>query len=78
MPEDAYHGEDIIEHAKAFADINGDSYVNATAQERRNALVEFALPKNIKKLEDDLLKYRIKYDVWFLESELHKADKVIV
>ena len=46
-------------------------------KERRDALVDFALPKNIKKLEEDLLKYRIKYDVWFMESELHKENKVL-
>lgn len=77
MPEDSYHGEDIIEHAKAFAEIHGDKYVNAPDKERRDALVNFALPKNIKKLEEDLLKYRIKYDVWFLESQLHKDNKVM-
>lgn len=77
MPEDSYHGEDIIEHAKAFAEIHGDKYVNSPDKERRDALVDFALPKNIKKLEEDLLKYRIKYDVWFLESQLHKENKVM-
>ena len=72
MPEDSYHGNDIIEHAKAFAKINGDKYINCDEATRRNALVEFALPKNIQGLKDDLLKYRIKYDTWFCESTLHK------
>ena len=71
MPEDSYHGEDIINHAKAFAEVNGDKYMDATESERRAALVEFALPKNIAGLESDLLKYRIKYDTWFRESTLH-------
>ena len=77
MPEDSYHGEDIITHAKAFAEIYGDKFVEVSDKERRDALVDFALPKNIKKLEEDLLKYRIKYDVWFMESELHKENKVL-
>lgn len=80
MPEDSYHGEDIIDHAKAFAEIHGDSYVNATEEERRKALVEFALPKNIQGLEQDLAKYRIKYDTWFKESTLHnngEATRII-
>lgn len=72
MPEDSYHGEDIINHAKAFAEINGDSFVGKSEEERRAALVEFALPKNIKGLEEDLGKYRITYDTWFKESSLHK------
>lgn len=77
MPEDSYHGEDIIEHVKAFAKVYGNKYVNTTDKERRDALVEYALPKNIQKLNDDLLKYRIQYDVWFLESQLHNENKVM-
>lgn len=71
MPEDSYHGEDIIAHAKAFAEIHGDSFVEQDEADRRKALVEFALPKNIEGLERDLAKYRIKYDTWFKESTLH-------
>ena len=71
MPEDSYHGEDIIVHAKAFAEINGDKYMTADEATRRKALVEFALPKNIQGLKDDLLKYRIEYNTWFKESTLH-------
>ena len=71
MPEDSYHGEDIINHAKAFSEIYGDSFVEKSEEERRKALVEFALPKNIEGLEKDLGKYRITYDTWFKESTLH-------
>lgn len=76
MPEDAYHGADITEHAKAFAEEFNDKYVDAPQEERRKALVDFALPKNIEGLERDLGKYRIKYDKWFRESELHKSGAV--
>ncbi len=76
MPEDSYHGQDIIDHAKAFADKYGDKYMSSSEEERRAALVEYALPINIKGLEDDLLKYRIKYDTWFRESSLHESGKV--
>lgn len=75
MPEDSYHGEDIVNHAKAFAEINGNKYLEKSEEERRKALVEFALPKNIQGLHDDLLKYRIKYDTWFKESSLHKSGE---
>lgn len=76
LPEDSYHGQDIIDHAKNFAEIYGDKYVSATSEERRKALVDYALPKNIEGLERDLLKYRIKYDRWFRESSLHKSGAV--
>lgn len=76
LPEDAYKGQDIIEHANAFNEIYGDKYVNADSEERRQALCDFALPKNIQKLHDDLGKYRIQYDKWFNESTLHKDGSV--
>lgn len=75
MPEDSYHGEDIIQHAKDFAEIYGDSFVEKSEVERRKALVDFALPKNIKGLETDLAKYRIHYDTWFRESSLHQSGE---
>ena len=76
LPEDAYHGQDIIDHAKAFAELNGDKYVESDSADRRKALVDFALPKNIEGLERDLLKYRIQYDRWFRESTLHNNGAV--
>ena len=76
MPEDSYHGDDIVEHAKKFADVHGDKYMEASEEERRKALVEFALPVNIANLETDLAKYRIHYDRWFKESSLHADGSV--
>lgn len=76
MPEDAYHGADITNHAKNFAEEYGDKFVESTSEERRKALVDFALPKNIAGLEHDLLEYRIKYDRWFKESTLHNDGSV--
>lgn len=76
MPEDAYHGADITEHAKAFYKINGDKYADTESKERRDALVGYALPKNIDGLERDLKKYRIVYDKWFRESSLHNDGSV--
>ena len=76
MPEDAYHGEDITVHAKNFYDIHGDKFANTSSEERRKALVDYALPLNIQGLEDDLKKYRIVYDKWFKESALHNDGSV--
>lgn len=76
LPEDSYHGEDIRERAEEFAAIHGDSYVNADESERRKALVDFALPRNIEKMQKDLEKYRIHYDRWFHESLLHQNGEL--
>ena len=74
LPEDSYHGQDILERAKEFASVYGDSFVNCSEEERQKALVEFALPKNIEAMKELMKKYRIEYDTWFLESELHKKE----
>ena len=76
FPEDGYHGDDIKEHAQNFIDINGDKYLDATEEDRRNALVEYALAINIDNLKRDLGKYRIDYDVWFKESSIHANGEV--
>ncbi len=76
LPEDSYHGEDIKVRAQEFADVNGDKYINADETERRKALVDFALPKNIQAMKDNLTKYRIEYDTWFHESVLHNDGEL--
>ncbi len=76
MPEDAYHGDDIREHARHYADEHGDTLVALPSDQRRKALVAYALPLNIEKMKADLLKYRIEYDQWFRESSLHDAGEV--
>ena len=77
LPEDSYHGEDIKIRAQEFADAYGDKYIDATQEERRAALSEFALPKNIQAMKDNLTKYRIEYDTWFKESVLHNGGEVM-
>ena len=76
LPEDAYQGEDIKDRAAEFAQIHGDSFVDASAEERKKALVDYALPRNIEKMKADLQKYRITYDQWFLESTLHNDGEL--
>lgn len=76
FPEDGYQGGDITELAQEYADINGDKLLNVSSQERKQSLVDFALPKNIAKMQSDMAKYRINYDKWFFESQLHKNGDV--
>lgn len=76
LPEDSYHGDDIKERAAQFAEIHGDSYLEKSEEERRKALVDFALPKNIANMKAAMDKYRIDYDLWFLESTLHNGTEL--
>lgn len=74
--ESYYQGADIIERAKEFSEIYKDSYVNKSVEERKQALIDYALPKNIKNMKEHLAKYRIDYDVWFSEQKMKDEGKV--
>lgn len=76
LPEDSYHGEDIKVLAKEFLDEYGSGYIEKNEEERREALVEFALPKNIATMKAAMNKYRINYDLWFNESILHNGGEL--
>ncbi|HIW14842.1 MAG TPA: arginine--tRNA ligase [Firmicutes bacterium] len=76
LPEDSYHGEDILDLAKAYADEHGDALMNVSEEERRSALVAFGLPRNIAKMKRDMAKYRVEYDEWFSETTLHESGAV--
>lgn len=76
LPEDSYHGEDILQRAREFAEIHGDRFLNADEAERRKALVAYALPKNLEAMRTNLEKYRIEYDTWFHESTLYNNGEL--
>ncbi|MBO5007499.1 MAG: arginine--tRNA ligase [Clostridia bacterium] len=76
FPEDGYQGNDIRVHAKNYSDANGDCLVDLSSEERKQKLVDYALPINIANLKRDLEKYRINYDVWFKESTIHANGEV--
>lgn len=76
FPEDGYQGGDITDLAQEYADENGDVLVDADSNSRKKALVDYALPKNISKMQSDMAKYKINYDKWFFESELHNSGQV--
>ncbi len=76
LPEDSYHGADIKQRAEEFAAVYGDSYLQKSEKERRKALVDFALPKNIENMKKAMEKYRINYDTWFSELTLHNGGEL--
>ena len=76
FPEDGYQGSDIIERAEQFKEKFGGSLTAVSSEERRRALVDFALPLNIKRMQDDMAKYKIDFDNWFMESTLHESGSV--
>lgn len=76
FPEDGYQGEDIIDHMKNYIAEYGDRLLEASPEERRSALVNYALPKNIERIRKGLEAYGIHYDVWFSEKSLYESGEL--
>ena len=76
LPEDSYHGDDIRVLAQSYIDENGDGLLTVSEEERRKALVEFGLPRNIGKMKAAMEKYRIDYNTWFSELSLHNGGEL--
>ena len=76
MPEDGYHGEDIIGFGKELAAEFGDRFVNDAEKERLEFFREYGLKKELEKLRNDLSEFRVEFDHWFSETSLYTNGKV--
>jgi arginyl-tRNA synthetase len=76
MPQDGYHGEDIIGIGKKLAEEYGDKYVHVSEQERFDFFREYGLKYEMAKLKQDLEDFRVKFDVWFSETSLYQNGKI--
>ncbi|WP_410992913.1 arginine--tRNA ligase [Bacillus cereus] len=76
MPEDGYHGADIIGIGKRLAEELGDRYAKADEKESYEFYREYGLKYELAKLQKDLESFRVKFDVWFSETSLYKNGKI--
>lgn len=77
FPQDGYQGEDIIDHMKDYIVQYGDNLLETDPEQRRKALVAYALPKNLERIRKGLEAYGIKYDVWFSEQSLYDSGELM-
>lgn len=70
VPEDGYHGEDLIATCISFREKYGDSYTEVDEGVRRSALASFALEEKLKAIKSVLSDFGVNYDVWFSEQSL--------
>lgn len=76
MPEDGYHGQDIIGIGKRLAEEFGDKYVDMDEKERFDFFREYGLKYEMEKLQKDLEEYRVRFDVWYSETSLYHNGKI--
>lgn len=76
FPENGYHGDDIRALAQELYDADGEKYLSMTSGERQKAFIQYGIPHNIQRMQEDLARYRIHFDRWFLETDLHESGYV--
>ena len=68
IPENGYHGHDIIETAQAIIDQDGDKYLDMPEEERLELFKDRAYAEKLKALKRDLAHFNVHYDNWFSEG----------
>lgn len=76
MPEDGYHGQDVIEIGKELAERYGDEFVHKNEEERIGFFRKYGLDFELKKLKDVLEQFRVTFDVWYSETSLYESGKI--
>lgn len=76
MPEDGYHGQDIIDMANTLAAEYGNSMLEKTEQERFTFFRQHGLQLELDKLKNDLANFRVNFDVWYSETSLYDNGKI--
>lgn len=72
MPEDGYHGEEIIEIAQGIYDKFGDSKLDAEISYFTN----LGVSKLLQRIKDDLKNFRVEFDVWSSEMAIRNSGKI--
>ncbi|KYC92928.1 arginine--tRNA ligase [Heyndrickxia sporothermodurans] len=76
MPEDGYHGQDIVGIGKKIAEQFGDEYTKKSEEERFEFFRQYGLDYEMEKLKTDLENFRVPFDVWYSETSLYKNGKI--
>ena len=78
MPEDGYHGPDIIEIAGKLVEQFDASILEKSDEERFKFFREHGLKLELEKLQNDLKNFRVEFDVWYSETSLYNNGKIEV
>ncbi len=76
IPEGGYRGEYVREIAQAFAERDGDRWLDDDSTEALDAMRHYAVDVLRAEQDRDLGEFRVHFDHYFLESSLYDAGKV--
>ena len=76
LPEDGYRGEYMIELARDLRREEGDRYADSPEEEVLPLFRKEAGDRILRGIREDLASFRVTYDRWFAERELHNLGLV--
>jgi arginyl-tRNA synthetase len=76
MPEDGYHGKDIVKIGQALAAEYGETWKEKDRNERVAFFREYGLKYELDKIRNDLAAFRVKFDHWFSEQSLYEGNQI--
>ncbi|PWW05284.1 arginyl-tRNA synthetase [Paenibacillus cellulosilyticus] len=76
MPEDGYHGADIVGFAEALAKQEGDRLLSLPDDERFAFFRQYGLERELDKIKRDLGRFRVSFDLWYSETSLYEQGLV--
>ncbi|MBR4470251.1 MAG: arginine--tRNA ligase [Erysipelotrichaceae bacterium] len=80
LPEDGYHGPDVIEIAKEVKETYGDKYLKMSEEEAVHELKELGKKLELDRIKKDLKYYGCEFDSWISEQwivEQGLVDKAV-
>ncbi|GMK42434.1 arginine--tRNA ligase [Paenibacillus sp. CCS19] len=76
MPEDGYHGADIVGFAEELAKQEGDRLLSLPDDERFAFFRQYGLERELDKIKRDLGRFRVNFDLWYSETSLYEQGLV--
>lgn len=76
LPEDGYHGPDVVEITEEIKKDVGDKYLNCSREEAIKFFKEEGKRRELKRIEEDLKYYRCEFDSWVSEQKIVDENRV--
>lgn len=76
LPEDGYHGKDIIDIANLVVEEYGDRFIDANYEDVRQTFRDIGVKHELQKIKDILEEYRVHFDVWSSETKLYEDNRI--
>lgn len=76
MPNDGYHGDDIIQMASKLKEKYQDKFLNQPFEELEDFLREYGIEEELNKIKEDLDSFDVHFDVWTSERAIYKKGLI--